>query len=180
MTWKKVLNFIAIAICLFMADCALKAYIHSHIPTIHASMPIYPYGGIGVFRDWHGMDFSIVHVLNKGAAWGVFASFQDYLLYVRIAIIGGLVSYLFFVSASTFRKFSLLLITTGALGNVLDYFIYGHVIDMFYFVFWGYSYPVFNIADSIIFLGIVLLLGQALFFKIMRKKSSKFHEREST
>jgi signal peptidase II len=53
------------------------------------------------------------------------------------------------------------LIATGAIGNILDYFIYGHVVDVFYFVFWGYSFPVFNVADSIIFCGIVVLFLQS-------------------
>lgn len=172
MNWKKAFYFIAIALLIFAADGFLKAYVHHSLPTVSASIPVYPFGGIPVFANWHGIDFSIVHVVNKGAAWGVFSSFQHYLLYVRVLIIGALLSYLFFVKATTFRKFSFLLILTGACGNVLDYFIYGHVVDMFYFIFWGYSYPVFNIADSAIFLGILLLLVQSLFTKLRVKGSS--------
>ena len=173
MNWKKVFIFTALAIALFMADMMLKAYVHQEIPSILASSPIYPYGGIGVFRGWHGIDFSIVHVINKGAAWGVFASLQKYLLYARVAIIGGLLTYLLFIKTSAFRKFCLMLIVTGASGNVVDYFVYGHVVDMFYFIFWGYSYPVFNIADSAIFIGIVSLIGVALFNKLKSGRSSK-------
>lgn len=180
MNWKRAFSYIAIAVILFMADVGLKAYIHYNIPTINASTPIYPYGGIGIFRDWHGIDFCMVHVINKGAAWGVFASLQEYLLYARVAIIGGLLTYLFFVQASAYRKFSLMLIATGAFGNVVDYFVYGHVVDMFYFMFWGYSYPVFNIADSAIFIGIMLLLGEALLSKIRAGKSSKPQARRSS
>lgn len=165
MSGKKTLAFVAFALFVFIADALLKTYIHHNIPPIHMSTPIYPFGGIGIFRNWHGIDFSIVHVINKGAAWGVLASLQEYLLYARIAIIGGLLTYLFFVKTSSFRKLCFTLIATGALGNVVDYFVYGHVVDMFYFIFWGYSYPVFNIADSSIFLGIVLMIGESLFAK---------------
>jgi signal peptidase II len=171
MNWKRVIAFIAIAAFLFIADAGLKAYIHHHIPAIGASAPVHPYGGIGVFRGWHGIDFSIVHVINKGAAWGVFSSVQNYLLYARVAIIGGLLAYLFFVKASAYRKFSLMLIATGAFGNIVDYFVYGHVVDMFYFKFWGYSYPVFNIADSAIFIGIALLIGETLLSKVRHRRS---------
>ncbi len=173
MNIKKAFVFIALAIFLFMADAMLKAYIHHEIPLITASAPAYPYGGIGVFRGWHGVDFSIVHVVNKGAAWGVFASVQKYLLYARVAIIGGLLAYLLFVKASAYRKFCLLLIATGAIGNVIDFFVYGHVVDMFYFIFWGYSYPVFNIADSAIFVGIVLLIAEGIVNKLRSFRSSK-------
>lgn len=170
MSVKKGLVFAAFALIVFAADALLKAFIHTEIPPIATSSPFFPYGGIGIFRHWHGIDFSIVHVINRGAAWGVFSSMQDYLLYARIAIIGGLVTYLFFVSASAYRKFCLTLIATGAIGNVADYFIYGHVVDMFYFNFWGYSYPVFNLADSAIFMGIALLLKEALVGKLSPSK----------
>ena len=166
MNWKKALIFFIIALFILAADASFKAYIHDNISPIGG-----PYGGISIFRDWHGIDFSIVHVMNKGAAWGVFSSLQDYLLYARVAIIGGLLSYLFFVKTSPYRKFCMSMIATGALGNVIDYFVYGHVIDMFYFIFWGYSFPVFNIADSSIFVGISLLLLESLWEKIRSKRT---------
>jgi signal peptidase II len=180
MNWKRALSFIALAIFLFMVDAMFKAYIYHEIPPIAISPPIYPFGGIGVFQDWHGIDFSIVHVINKGAAWGAFASLQEYLLYARMIIIGGLLTYLLFVKSTAYRKFCLMLIATGACGNVVDYFVYGHVVDMFYFIFWGYSYPVFNIADSAIFVGIALLLIESFLNKIRSKNPSKSEARKST
>lgn len=173
MRWTRAIVFFLIACALLLCDAALKAYVHYWIPPIRLSSSSYPFGGIAVFRDWHGIDFAIAHVANKGAAWGVFASFQQYLLYFRILIIGGLLSYLLFVKASAFRKACMLLIAVGAIGNVLDTFIYGHVVDMFYFIFWGYSYPVFNIADATIFCGIALLLIEGLASKLKSKKPEK-------
>ncbi len=167
------MTFIAFGVSLFALDALLKAYVHFFLPPMALSSPFFPYGGIGVLRDWHGISLSLVHVTNRGAAWGAFAAFQEYLLYVRILIVGGLFSYLFFVKTSTFRRVCLLLIAVGALGNIADTFIYGYVIDMFYFIFWSYSYPVFNIADSMIFCGIALLLGEALFAKVREQKTAK-------
>lgn len=178
MNWQKAFQYIAFALIIFAADAILKAYVHLSIPVMNVSSPIYPYDGIGVFRNWHGIDFAITHVINKGAAWGAFASLQQYLLYARIAIISGLITYLFFIKADPFRKFCLTLIATGAIGNVVDYFVYGHVIDMFYFIFWGYSYPVFNIADSVIFCGIASLLLQSFFLKAKKGGSRKQKARE--
>jgi signal peptidase II len=175
MNWKRCLHFFAIACLILIFDICLKGYVHGNIPTVGASMPIYPYGGIGVFKGWQGIDFCIVHVMNKGAAWGAFAHLQEYLLYTRVAIIGALLAYLCFGNESVFRKFSLVLVTAGALGNVIDYFVYGHVVDMFYFVLWGYSFPVFNIADSVIFFGILFLLLHTFKFK----RSSKSQPNES-
>ena len=163
----------AMALIIFAADAILKAYIHLSMPVMSAASPIYPFGGIGVFQDWHGIDFAIVHVINKGAAWGILAGVHEYLLYARILIIGGLLTYLFFFTADSFRKFCLTLIVTGAIGNVVDYFVYGHVVDMFYFIFWGYSYPVFNLADSAIFCGIAALLTQSFWQKVKNPFSKK-------
>lgn len=172
MNLKKCCSFFAVACLILILDICFKGYINGNIPTIGSSMPIYPYGGIGVFKGWQGIDFCIVHVINKGAAWGAFASLQEYLLYTRIAIIGALIAYLCFGKETVFRKFSLVLVTAGALGNVIDYFAYGHVVDMFYFVLWGYSFPVFNIADCAIFFGIMFLLLQTFKFKRSSKSQS--------
>lgn len=167
--WRPLLFIIAgVLLCDFLS----KAYVHSHLPLLYLSSQAFPYDGIAVFRDWHGIDFCITHVMNKGAAWGMFASLHHYLFYFRLVAVGGLLVYLFFVKASPARKWALAFIAGGAMGNVCDYFLYGHVIDMFYFVFWGYSYPVFNVADSAIFCGIFSLVLQNLFSKISWKKNS--------
>lgn len=172
MSRKKGICFFILAILLFVADALSKAYVYKQIPPISFAVPNYPYGGIGLFKDWHGIQASIVHVSNRGAAWGIFASMQDYLLYARLAIIGGLLAYLLFVKGSWMRKLSLTLIFTGAAGNVCDYFVYGHVVDMFYFIFWGYSYPVFNVADSLIFIGIASTLLHSFLDRNQENKRS--------
>ena len=65
MNWKKAFAFIAIGVALLMADAFLKAYVHYNVPTVAASSPVYPFGGIGIFRGWHGIDFSIVHEIGR-------------------------------------------------------------------------------------------------------------------
>ncbi|MBM3183880.1 MAG: signal peptidase II [Chlamydiae bacterium] len=115
----------------------------------------YPFGGIGVFSDFFGISFSLNQVGNTGAAWGLFPEHPTLLFLLRIAIIAVLVGYLIFKRSN--HSFPLWLIATGAIGNVLDYVIYRHVIDFFHFNFWGYSFPVFNFADSYITIGVLLL-----------------------
>lgn len=147
-----------IALLVLGIDCFSKAYVHEHIPLMSYGVLEYPYGGISVFRDFFGIDFSIVHVCNKGIAWGWLSGLQDYLPYIRLSIIAVLMVYLFSSVAEKWKRVYLTLIIAGALGNVLDHFLYHHVIDIFYFTFWGHSYPVFNWADSAIFCGIIGLL----------------------
>lgn len=117
----------------------------------------YPYGGIAIFKDFQGIEFSIVHATNKGAAWGTFSEYASVLLIFRILLIGFLIYY-YFKHHSLFIRLPLALIIAGALGNVIDIFLYGHVVDMFHFIFFGYDYPVFNIADSAICIGVALYL----------------------
>jgi signal peptidase II len=147
-------------------DFFLKSYVHHFLPLMGWDAT-YPYGGIAVFEDFLGIDFSLNYVFNKGAAWGMLSSFQDYLFYARLTIIGGMFGYILFF-AERRLQFPLFLIITGALGNILDHLLYGHVIDMFHFRFWGYSFPVFNIADSAIFCGVSLLI----LFSFFKRESS--------
>lgn len=158
----KVFWLFFIGLSIFCIDFFSKGYVHAHLPLMHYASSTYPYGGIPVFKDWHGIEFSITHLMNKGAAWGMFAALEKYLVALRILVIGCMFAYLFFFNRKPQLRLPFVLILTGAIGNVIDYFVYGHVVDMFYFVFWGYSYPVFNVADSAIFCGIVSLIGYSM------------------
>ncbi len=139
---------------LLAADAATKSFAIDHIPMMGSYDRIYPFGGIGVMPDLFGVTFSLNYVTNSGAAWGIFAGHPGLLFALRIAIIGCLAAYLLFSKP----KFSLWLVAVGALGNAIDYCLYGHVIDFLHFTFWGYSFPIFNIADSCITIGVVFLL----------------------
>lgn len=156
---------IAVCLSLLAADILLKAYSFYCLPPMSFYASVYPYGGIGVFKDLLGIDFCITYVQNKGAAWGILSSYQEILLYVRLALVVIMAVYLFVCKMPFFKRLSISLIVTGAVGNVVDFFAYGHVVDMFYFKFWGYSYPVFNIADACICLGVGLMFMQALIEK---------------
>jgi len=79
--------------------------------------------------------------------------------------------HLLYFNEIKFRQVPLTMIIAGAVGNVVDSFVYGHVIDMVHFVFWGYSFPVFNVADSCIFLGVVSMMVEACVQKIKSKKA---------
>lgn len=138
-------------------DLFTKSLIQNSIPRIDGQYPQYPYGGIGVFRDFHGVEFSIVHATNTGAAWGVLAAFPGYLFLLRIVLILGMVCFLFFFNKKIWWEIPIALIIAGAVGNMIDYFVYGHVIDMFRIILWGYDYPIFNVADCSIVVGIIWL-----------------------
>jgi signal peptidase II len=161
-----------------LTDFFTKFFVYQMIPQIYSHSFWYPYGGLGVFKDFFGIEFSINHVTNQGGAWGIFSQYQDYLLLFRIALILLMALYLCFFNKHQARTFPLTLILAGAIGNVLDFFLYGHVIDMLHFVFWGYDYPVFNIADSSIFIGIVWLGINTLREDLFNGKQGKWESKQ--
>lgn len=147
-----------VGIAVFLVDAISKYLVVQTIPKASFAKFWYPYGGIGVFENFLGIEFSINHVTNYGAAWGSFSEHQDILLYLRIFMVLGIFAYLFFYNTHKEWVTPFALILAGAIGNIVDVFMYGHVIDMFHFVFWGYDYPVFNVADASIFIGIAWLV----------------------
>ena len=168
---KKVLGFFKSAgfklfffmLAILAADLVSKGFVSIYLQPIDVAPHFFPFGGISVFKNFYGIDFCIHHVTNRGAAWGIGGDQQNLLLILRIAVVIGLALYLRVSAKAREYRFPLAMIVAGGLGNVLDYFLYGHVIDMFHLFFWGYSYPVFNVADTAICLGIVWLLFQSYF-----------------
>ena len=154
---------LSFGIFVFAIDFISKYLTHAHLPVMQRNSLWYPYGGIGVFKNFYGIEFSLSHQINRGAAWGALADYQIPLLYLRISLISILFIYAIFMNKHTHWEIPIALIIAGAVGNVVDYFIYGHVVDMLHFVLWGYDFPVFNIADSAIFIGVTSLFVLSCF-----------------
>lgn len=146
-----------LALFVLTLDFLTKLWTVHSLPRMSEAAPYYPYGGVAVFKNFLGIEFSLSHTINKGAAWGLGGDFQIELLLIRIALIIGIFVYVLFFNKNLSWRYPFALILAGAFGNVLDYFIYGHVVDMIHFNLWGYDFPVFNVADSAIFVGIVWL-----------------------
>ena len=146
-------------------DAFTKFLVHEYIPLSMWSAPIYPYGGVPVFENFCGIDLCLAHVTNRGGPWGVVSSHHETLVVLRLFAIVCLIGHLLFFNEKKIRQLPLALIIAGALGNVLDSFFYGHVIDMIHFVFWGHSFAVFNLADACISCAVIFLLLQACFEK---------------
>ena len=133
---------------LLALDFFTKSWAIESVPVLGAGS--YPFCGIGVF-SFGGITFSLNYITNTGAAWGMFPGHSGLLFALRALIILAL---LFFVP----KKFPIWLIITGAVGNAIDYCLYGSVVDFLHFTFWGYSFPIFNVADSCITIGVLMLL----------------------
>lgn len=167
---KRKVILLTIFIGLIIIDILSKYFVYHNVTKMSWSHPFYPFGGIGVFENFLGISFSINLVENTGAAWGLFSKYPYALFFIRLLIIIALIIYLFSYNKDKKRDLPLLLIITGALGNIIDFIFYKKVIDMFHFKFWGYSYPIFNCADIFITIGITWLI---VTFFIAKVKSSK-------
>ena len=143
---------------LLAVDIASKVAAISSIPPMTSGK--FPFGGIAIFSDFLGTSFSLNFVVNTGAAFGMFPNHPNLLFALRVLIILALIAYL-----AKRKIVPLYLIVTGAIGNCIDYVLYGHVIDFLHFTFWGHSFPVFNFADSYITIGVALLFLSQSFKK---------------
>lgn len=105
--------------------------------------------------------FNLVMVWNYGVSFGMLAKPGSDMVYFLIAIAllisGGLLIWLRNVAKRS-EAIAIGLIVGGALGNVVDRVRFGAVADFFDFHVSGWHYPAFNIADSAIFIGVLLLL----------------------
>ncbi len=111
-----------------------------------------------------GIDLSLTLTTNQGAAWGVASSIPKVLLAIRCIIILGLVWFLYSPRCPISWKIPLCCAIAGALSNIRDTFLWGHVVDMFDVRLFGYDYPVFNVADIAITLSVLVL-----FFRCRKK-----------
>ncbi len=115
--------------------------------------------------------FRLTHVQNRGAAFGLFSdSASEYK--VAVLVLFSLVA-LVVVSALLWKNshrltttgVGLALILGGALGNLWDRILTGHVVDFLLFYLGSHQWPAFNVADTAIVVGAMLLVAEILFAK---------------
>jgi signal peptidase II len=110
--------------------------------------------------------FNLVLVYNRGAAFSFLAGAGGWQreLFTAIAVIASLwiVWLLRRYSQQTLFCLALSLVLGGAVGNVIDRVMIGAVVDFLDFHAWGWHWPAFNVADSAITCGAVLLVWDGL------------------
>jgi signal peptidase II len=97
---------------------------------------------------------SLTYVTNTGAVFGLFPDYGSIFMVIAVVVVAAIILYYRHLPGDQWLvQTSLGLQLGGALGNLIDRLRYGHVIDFIDFKFW----PVFNVADSSIFVGVVIL-----------------------
>jgi len=97
---------------------------------------------------------SLTYVTNTGAAFGLFPDHGVVFMIIAVVVVVAIIFYYRYLPGDQWLvQISLGLQLGGALGNLLDRLRYGYVIDFIDFKVW----PVFNVADSSVFVGVVIL-----------------------
>lgn len=126
----------------------LEWYTQSPEPLAYSEIKVLPF-------------FNLVMVWNKGISFGLFNESSAWgaiiLIALSLAITGLFVLWLV-KSSAHLQNIALALVIGGALGNVIDRFRFGAVIDFLDFHIAGLHWPAFNVSDSCIVIGVLLLI----------------------
>ena len=101
---------------------------------------------------------------NEGAAWGILQGKMIFFYVVTLVVIGLVILW---IRKLDIKKEKLLVIALsfslgGALGNFIDRVMYQHVVDFINTYIFGYDFPIFNIADSALCIGVFLMAVDAI------------------
>src|SRR4051794_22580332 len=145
-------RWLLVSLAVIVLDLATKAWI------VHAFQP----ADVRVLTSW----FNLVLAYNDGAAFSFLANAGGwqrwFFLAISLAISVAIVFMLRRQHQRAWTAFALALVLGGALGNVYDRVTLGRVVDFIQLHAAGYYWPAFNVADSAISVGVVLLLLENL------------------
>jgi len=117
-----------------------------------------PYDSIEIFSFLH-----IVNVRNTGAAFGSFKSLGS--SFFMIIAVAAIIFIVYLLMKRVYNTLGLSLILGGAVGNLIDRILYGQVVDFIDFSIGSYHWPAFNVADSALTVGIIIILMTSVFRK---------------
>ncbi|HHI87926.1 MAG TPA: signal peptidase II [Candidatus Cloacimonetes bacterium] len=156
-------------ILLFLVFLALDQFSKMAIRNLFAKIDMHT---IPVFGNF----FRLTFVENRGAVFGINPQFGNLtnFIFILLSIIAiFVIIYLFTKSTTSLPRFSFTLILSGAFGNLIDRIIFGRVtdfLDVDFFDFIIDRWYVFNIADSCIVVGVILLIIYYLFVETSAKE----------
>lgn len=163
--WLYIVELAVIAVIL-IADLLSKKYVWNFVDQN------------GVQENVIGL-FNLVKVKNEGAGFGIFQGKTIGLTIITFIVVIAICVYLFFALKETeWLRISLVFITAGGIGNIVDRIAFGYVRDFIQFSFWD-SFPVFNIADSFVTVGAFMLVVVLIVMLVKEgKKNQKEFEEE--
>lgn len=148
---KKYKKFLTIVLIILIFDQTTKLLISNNL-TLNKSIEIIP------------KFFEITYTRNFGAAWSMMWNKTSILIVVSIIALS-IISYIIIKEKklNNYKNIYYGFLVGGILGNLLDRIIRGYVIDFLDFNIFGYDFPIFNISDSFIVIGVLLIFIESLF-----------------
>lgn len=153
--------YFLIALIVFLVDQGTKYLIATGL-SIGEQIPV-----IGDF-------FLITSHRNTGAAFGILEGKRWFFIVITTVVVAGIVWYITKIKSSPNKLLptALSLVLGGAVGNFLDRAVSGEVVDFLQFNFSSYTFPIFNVADSCIVIGVALIVLDSL-LEMRREKQAK-------
>lgn len=118
--------------------------------------------------------FYITSHRNKGAAWGILQGQMAFFYIITVVVIVGIIYYMQkHAMDNRLLAISLSLLLGGAIGNFIDRLVRKEVVDFLDFIIINYDFPIFNIADSALTIGVFLVLIVTFLDERKAKKGNK-------
>lgn len=115
---------------------------------------------------------SFTYVQNTGAAWSILEGRMIFFYIVTIIVVGLLIYFLHHdAKGSRLLSLAIAMMIGGAIGNFIDRLLYQYVIDMVRLEF--ISFPIFNVADTALTLGVGLMLIGVIYEEFIKDKQNK-------
>ncbi|MFG6115201.1 signal peptidase II [Halobacillus sp. MO56] len=111
---------------------------------------------------------------NRGAAWGILQGQMIFFYIITLIVIGVIIYYLHqYGKQYKLGGIALALLLAGAIGNFIDRLLRKEVVDFFDFIIFTYDYPIFNIADSSLVIGVILVMIASFLDERKKKESTQ-------
>ena len=135
---------VGIIAALIVLDQLVKAYVVQNI-------------ALGEVKTWIPNLVSLTYLQNRGAAFSILQDQQLLFAVITLVVVVGAIWYLHkHMEDSLWMVLGLTLIIAGGLGNFIDRISQGFVVDMFHLDF--INFAIFNVADSYLTVGVIILL----------------------
>ncbi|NOQ31546.1 MAG: lipoprotein signal peptidase [Helicobacteraceae bacterium] len=119
---------------------------------------------------YYGEYIDLILVFNKGVAFSMFAFLKEYLKWIQLALVSGVIIYIVVLKEICYSVPAGFLIG-AALSNVYDRFVHGGVVDMVYWHY-GFDFAVFNFADVMIDVAVVWFIVLNFYPKLCKLKNN--------
>ncbi|MCM3732242.1 signal peptidase II [Fictibacillus nanhaiensis] len=98
---------------------------------------------------------------NRGAAFGILQDQRYFFIVITVIVVAAVIYYLQKHATDKLLKTALALVLGGALGNFIDRLLRGEVVDFVDVYIGSYDFPIFNVADSALVIGVGLIFIQS-------------------